>query len=177
MSRSSSVGLFVVLLCAVPSGAIASNEDGPVPFDSDRWTFDGGEHRLEEHLGRTALFLEGSKAILKGLDLTSGVIEFDIAFNADRGFSGAMFHFRDGGNFEQFYLRPHQSGNPDASQYQPTFSGIPGRNASISIAPVSSRRWTISQNVAKSSSFRGGLEGSRPASRNGVANSRSRSSL
>ena len=113
----------VVLLAAATGQAIASNEDGLVPFDSDRWTFEGGEHRLEEHLGREALFLKNSRAILKGLDLTSGMLEFDIAFNADRGFSGAMFHFRDGENFEQFYLRPHQSGNPDASQYQPTFAG------------------------------------------------------
>ena len=29
------------------------------PFDSDRWTIDAREHRIEEHLGRTALVLKG----------------------------------------------------------------------------------------------------------------------
>ena len=26
-------------------------------------------------------------------------------------------------NYENFYIRPHQSGNPDANQYQPVFNG------------------------------------------------------
>jgi hypothetical protein len=110
----------VVLSVLFLSAGIASAES--VPFDSERWSF-AGEHRLEEHLGRPALFLKNAKAVLEGIDMSSGAIEFDIAFTPDRGFSGAMFHFRDGANFEQFYLRPHQSGNPDASQYQPVING------------------------------------------------------
>ena len=76
---------------------IASAES--IPFDSDLWSF-AGEHRLEEHLDRPALFLENAKAVLEGIDMVSGAIEFDIAFTPDRGFSGAMFHFRDGASFE-----------------------------------------------------------------------------
>ena len=94
-----------------------------VPFDSERWSFDGAEHRFEEHLGRPALFLRNAKAVLEDIDMATGALEFDIAFAPARGFSGAMFHWRDAANFEQFYLRPHQSGKPDASQYQPVIAG------------------------------------------------------
>ena len=31
---------------------------------------------------------------------------------------------QDVGNYENFYLRPHQSGNPDANQYTPVFGGV-----------------------------------------------------
>ena len=40
-----------------------------VPFDSDRWSFAGAEHRVEEHLGRPALFLQNAKAVLEGVDM------------------------------------------------------------------------------------------------------------
>ena len=95
-----------------------------VPFDSERWSFYGAEYRLEEHLGQPALFLLNAHAVLEDVDLAKGAIEFDIAFSPARGFSGATFHRHGAGNFEQFYLRPHQSGNPDASQYQPVFSSV-----------------------------------------------------
>jgi len=111
--------LVLALSLLLPGLATAQN----VAFDSDRWSFDGAEHRLVEHLGRPALFLRNAKAVLEDVDVASGALEFDIVFKPARGFSGAMFHWRDAANFEQFYLRPHQSGNPDASQYQPVIAG------------------------------------------------------
>jgi len=111
--------LVLTVLLLLPGFASAQT----VPFDSDHWSFAGAEHRLAESLGRPALFLRNAKAVLEGVDMATGWLEFDIAFTPERGFSGAMFHWRDAGNFEQFYLRPHQSGNPDASQYQPVIAG------------------------------------------------------
>jgi len=94
-----------------------------VPFDSPRWVFEGEVQRVEPHLGRDALYLENASALLTDVDFDEGVIEFDVAFDASRGFSGVQFHRQGAGEYEQFYLRPHQSGNPDASQYQPVFGG------------------------------------------------------
>jgi hypothetical protein len=37
---------------------------------------------------------------------------------------GGVWRVQDPGNYEEFYLRPHQSGNPDASQYTPVFHGL-----------------------------------------------------
>ena len=56
--------------------------------------------------------------------MTDGVIEFDIAVSPQRGFAGAFFRSGDPRNREHFYIRPHQSGNPDANQYNPVFNGL-----------------------------------------------------
>jgi hypothetical protein len=37
---------------------------------------------------------------------------------------GAIWRVQDRNNFEEFYVRPHQSGNPDANQYEPVFNGV-----------------------------------------------------
>ncbi|HEX8747197.1 MAG TPA: hypothetical protein VF717_08345, partial [Pyrinomonadaceae bacterium] len=93
-----------------------------VPFDSDRWEIEAKESRLVDHLGRKALYLKGGVAAVKGSRFTDGVIEFDIAFTEERGFMGAVWRIQDFENYEEFYIRPHQSGNPDANQYQPVFN-------------------------------------------------------
>lgn len=93
-----------------------------VPWDSPRWEFAGETHRVETHLGQNALYLDYAQAVLPDIDLASGVIEFDVAFAEDRGFSGVGWHRQGDDDFEHFYLRPHQSGFPDACQYQPVFA-------------------------------------------------------
>ncbi len=97
-----------------------------VPFDSGRWRFDDATHRVEEYLGRRSLYLEHGIASVADVNFINGSIEFDMAFSADRGFMGAIWRVQDTKNYEEFYLRPHQSGNPDASQYTPVFHGIEG---------------------------------------------------
>jgi hypothetical protein len=39
---------------------------------------------------------------------------------------GATWRVQDAANREEFYIRPHQSGNPDANQYTPVFKGLTG---------------------------------------------------
>ncbi len=89
---------------------------------------------IETRDGRTALVLaspqEGSPfsfgaAVLKDVVLQNGVIEYDISFDETRTFGGVDFRMQDGGNYEDFYMRAHQSGNPDAIQYMPRFNGVP----------------------------------------------------
>jgi hypothetical protein len=93
-------------------------------FDSNIWQVDAEESEFVTHLGEAALRLKGGDAVLRDLHLTDGIIEFDISVSAQRGFSGAIFRIQDSENLEHFYIRPHQSGNPDANQYTPVFNGI-----------------------------------------------------
>jgi len=94
-----------------------------VPFTDARWRIQGEEHEITEFRGRTALYLENGMAVLDEIEFLNGTIEFDIAFTGDRGFSGARWRIAGAGEAEEFYLRPHQSGNPDANQYTPVFNG------------------------------------------------------
>jgi hypothetical protein len=93
-----------------------------IPFDSERWLVEADTSRREEYLGQEALFLQGGGAVIRDARFLDGIIEFDIALPADRGFMGAVWRWQDWGNCEEFYLRPHQSGNPDANQYTPRFN-------------------------------------------------------
>lgn len=97
-----------------------------VPFDSGRWRPSAAEHRVEDHLGRKSLYLRDGIATVAGARFTDGWIEFDISFDPGRGFMGAIWRVQDDNDYEEFYLRPHQSGNPDATQYTPSFHGISG---------------------------------------------------
>ncbi|EIJ36871.1 hypothetical protein [Thiothrix nivea] len=103
-----------------------------IPFDSARWEFNPGA-KVEEYLGKTALKL-GHKppdapvslgiATLKDMDFSNGIIEYDIAFGETRTFGGVKFHVQSPENYEKFYMRAHQSGNPDANQYMPIYNGV-----------------------------------------------------
>lgn len=110
---------FLCLLCPAVKAYAQT-----VPFDSARWEIEAKESRVVDYLGRRSLYLKGGVAALKDSQFTDGVIEFDIAFTKERGFMGAVWRMQDFENYEEFYLRPHQSGNPDANQYQPVFNGM-----------------------------------------------------
>ncbi len=90
-----------------------------VPPDSPRWELEG-EARPAEYQGRKCLFLDGGAAILKDFQMRDGVIDADFATTAVRGFVGLDFRLaEDGSTSERVYLRPHESGYPDAIQYTP----------------------------------------------------------
>jgi hypothetical protein len=97
-----------------------------VPFDGGAWELRAGESRVEEHLGRRSLYLKGGIATVAGQSFVDGALAVDVAFGGERGFMGAIWRVADPGNYEEFYLRPHQSGNPDATQYTPVFHGVSG---------------------------------------------------
>jgi hypothetical protein len=105
---------------------ITPGQSQPIPFDSNRWEIDAKESHVEEYLGRQSLFLKGGLALVKDSKFLNGVIEFDIAFSQERTFVGVVWRAQDKQNFEEFYFRPHQSGNPDANQYTPVFNGQAG---------------------------------------------------
>lgn len=95
-----------------------------VPFDSGRWEIEANESKVVDYMGRRSLYLKGGVAAVRDSQFTDGIIEFDMAFNEARGFMGAVWRLQDFENYEEFYVRPHQSGNPDANQYQPVFNGM-----------------------------------------------------
>jgi glyoxylase-like metal-dependent hydrolase (beta-lactamase superfamily II) len=97
-----------------------------VPFDDERWQIAAVEYEVAEHLGQAALRMKGGSAVLTDTDVRNGLIEFDIAVSEERGFAGIIFRVQDDDNFEHFYIRPHQSGNPDANQYTPVFNDVSG---------------------------------------------------
>ena len=57
------------------------------------------------------------------VELEDGVVEFDLAVSPERGFHGVVWRVQDDENYESFFVRPHQVGNPDAIQYTPVFNG------------------------------------------------------
>jgi hypothetical protein len=97
-----------------------------VPFTSDQWNLPEGQAELVTYQGKESLFLKGGIALLEDANFQDGIIEFDIAFEQKRGFVGVIFRQQDQINFEEFYMRPHQSGNPDATQYTPVLNGMAG---------------------------------------------------
>lgn len=111
-----------IVLAASVVASVAHAET--VPFDSPRWQIEARESRVEQHLGRPSLFLANGAALLEGVSFLDGTLEFDIAFTGERGFMGGMWRVQDPANHEQFYVRPHQSGQPDANQYTPAFDGL-----------------------------------------------------
>ena len=93
-------------------------------LDEAVWQIDAAESAIVDYLGERAIVIKGGYARLTGLELTDGLVEFDIAVSPERGFAGAIFRVQDLSNYEHFYIRPHQSGKPDANQYTPVFNGV-----------------------------------------------------
>ncbi len=95
-------------------------------LSNDYWDIEAKNHKFLEYKGKTALYLEDGSARLKDSQFGTGIIEFDMAFEQGRKFLGIHFRIQERGNYEEFYIRPHQSGNPDAMQYTPVFNGLAG---------------------------------------------------
>lgn len=112
-----------ILLAATPAIAAA----GELEFEGQIWTAgdnEGSDARVEDYLGRPALFLRRNVAALESEDLGDMVIEYEYASTHPSGFIGVNFRAdAETGNLEQFYTRPHQSGQPDATQYMVLTNG------------------------------------------------------
>ena len=115
------IGIAFVWGVAATFGAAAPPQSEgtlAVPPDSPRWELEG-EAKPAEYLGRKCLLLDGGGATLKDFEMRDGVVDADVAVaNAPRGFFGIQFRIA-GDDAEWVYLRPHQSGYPDAIQYTP----------------------------------------------------------
>ena len=92
----------------------------------DAWDTIGVNPIRETYLGKECFLLQSGGIIIKNSDLRDGTIEADISFPHQRGFPGFIVRMQDMLTYENFYVRPHQSGNPDATQYTPVFNGQAG---------------------------------------------------
>lgn len=113
--------IFTVSILAI--GLLNAQNKKRADFKADAWQLDAKEYAFKEYKGKSALFLDQGKARLKGSSFKNGIIEYDISFEQKRNFAGVHFHIQDELNYEEFYLRPHQSGNADAMQYTPVING------------------------------------------------------
>jgi hypothetical protein len=62
--------------------------------------------------------------LVPDVELADGVLEADLTIPAERSFHGVAWRVQDELNYESFFLRPHQVGNPDSIQYTPVFNGL-----------------------------------------------------
>ena len=117
----------IVLACimVVTSSVISCAET--IPFDSDMWQFKGDGIKVVQYKGKESLYIpDGGKAYINNADFTNGIIEYAVNLPDARGFMGVMWRMQDTHNYEKFYMRPHQSGNPDANQYTPVYNSVSG---------------------------------------------------
>jgi hypothetical protein len=98
-----------------------------IPFDTHHWDFEAKSYEVNIYKAQESLVFHDGLALVKGSEgFVNGIIEFDIAIPSKRGFSGPVWRVQDLHNYEEFYLRHHQSGNEDANQYCPVFNGLAG---------------------------------------------------
>jgi len=123
-------------------------------INGQTWALSDQGASIVDHMGRKAVKVNRGTLTLKDTTFQNGIIEFDIAMPGIRGFAGVTFRERDGGMGENFYLRGHLSGMPDANQYQPVFNG----NSAWQIfhgprysapTPYATNRWTKVKLVVK----------------------------
>ncbi len=116
----------LIAVALLTSSWHASGQVVTVPFTSDQWNKEGAQFSVETFMGKECILLKSGTFFIKDLQLQDGIIEADISFPQQRGFPGISFRMLDKNNSEHFYVRPHQSGNPDATQYTPVFNGSAG---------------------------------------------------
>ncbi len=106
--------------------AHAQSDSGPksVSFEGAEWRISAREAVVEDHLGREALRLSGGRVWRDDVQISDGVIEFDVAFEERTGFIGPMWRAEADSRFEEIYFRSHLSDKPDAVQYTPVENGL-----------------------------------------------------
>ena len=62
--------------------------------------------------------------MLKDVEFLDGVVEFEMALDGTRDYGGLSFRRQSPGDYEHFYIRPHNSNKPEALQYAPVWGGV-----------------------------------------------------
>lgn len=108
------------------NGIVNAQDHVIAAFEEDAWEINAKNYEFVEYKGKKALYLDNGKARLKDSSFKNGIIEYDIQFEKGRNFAGVHFRIQDAMNYEEYYLRPHQSGNEDSMQYTPVINGNAG---------------------------------------------------
>ena len=93
-------------------------------FHSDGWDWGEGEREWSIFRRQMSTVARGFAAALADVELEDGWVELELAVGAERSFHGIVWRAADDRNYESFFVRPHQVGNPDAVQYTPVTNGI-----------------------------------------------------
>lgn len=131
--------LIVVMMLTVPvfvsaqkKAKVASTKnERNIPMTADRWSVQPGKVEFTNHKGTSALKIQqnGGRAILKDLDFTNGIIEFDAEplDAAHAPFVSIYFRHQNEQESEIFYLRVGREENHkrnDAVQYAPIIKAV-----------------------------------------------------
>ncbi len=113
------VSLFLLLI----SFSVLAQEQ--IKLDGIDWELNG-KVISENYKGKNCLKTDEGVVITRDVSFKNGIIEFKMCIQYGRGFAGIRFRGDGMGNTEEFYIRKHQSGNPDAMQYSPVYNGNAG---------------------------------------------------
>ena len=95
-----------------------------IPLDTTNWEISkGASFVLENYNEKNSLYLKGGTITNKNISFRNGTIEFDLFLKKVHGFPGVSFRVVEN-DAEQFYIRPHLPGKPDANQVAPVTLGI-----------------------------------------------------
>ncbi|NAS13269.1 hypothetical protein [Poritiphilus flavus] len=113
--------LLVIGLTTGLNSLVAAQEI--IPIDTVALDINAKDYIIEPFKGKDAIYLKQGSISLKDIKLRNGTIEYDIFLKEAPAFPGVYFRVNDN-NAEQFYIRPHLSGKPDANQALPVVNGI-----------------------------------------------------
>jgi hypothetical protein len=102
-----------------------------------------GDARLDTLNRVPSVRMETGRATRRDVSFQDGTIDLDVMLTDRRSFVYVGFRMRTDEDHEEFYLRPHKSNLPDATQYAPVFQGRsawqlyhgPGGTSPIGFAP------------------------------------------
>ncbi|MEM7084910.1 MAG: hypothetical protein AAF489_01930 [Bacteroidota bacterium] len=112
---------FITLFFLSCSINFAQNQ---IPLDTLHWNINARAYVLEQYQGKDAIYIQGGIIELKDDTFLNGTIEFDVYLKQEQAFPGVAFRISEDSNAEQFYLRAHLPGKPDATQAAGRTKGI-----------------------------------------------------
>lgn len=120
--------LIAPALIALPLVTSAQVAATPVPGSEVVFDVDSSTAKVDDHLGRKALFLRGQAppALVSGVDFVDATIEFDLSAMPGGNFFGLVFRYADPFYHENIYFRLHRSGSFEAVQYAPRVNSTAG---------------------------------------------------
>ncbi|MEM7382203.1 MAG: hypothetical protein AAF361_13535, partial [Bacteroidota bacterium] len=112
--------LIISLVIGLYSSVLAQDI---IPIDTLSWDINANNYIIEPYKGKDAIYLKQGSISLKDVKFRNGTIEYDIFLKETQAFPGVYFRVNES-NAEQFYIRPHLSGKPDANQALPVVKGL-----------------------------------------------------
>lgn len=114
-----------IVLLAIIYSTNQVNAQEIIPFDTTYWEIQSSSYIVENYKGYNSVYMLGG-LLLKDTKFLNGTIELDLFLTERQGFPGITFRITEDNHAEQFYVRPHLPGKPDANQATPVVNGLTG---------------------------------------------------